>query len=81
VVELQEINWKYPDWAHANDEMVNEATTTSMEISRKGSVVLRLVFPPDTLWDEKAETDVIASCGVLYTALQTILAGGGSWPH
>jgi hypothetical protein len=81
VVELQEINWNYPDWAHGNHEMVKEATSTSMEISRKGSVVLRLVFPSDTLWDEKAESDVLASCEMLYGALRLILAGGGSWPE
>ena len=58
--------------------MVKEGVT-SMEISRKGSAVLRIVFPPNTLWDKKAEEDIIASCNTLLVGLQTILSGGGTW--
>ena len=78
VVELQEINWDYVDWKSETHDKVKQGTT-SIEISRKGSAVLRIVFHPDTPWDAKAEADVIASCNVLYAGLAKIMQGGGTW--
>jgi hypothetical protein len=79
VVQLREINWKYAEWNEGKHDMVSEGKT-SLEVSRKGSAVLRIVFPPQTFWDAEAEKEVLESCNVLLQGVRRVLAGGGHWP-
>jgi hypothetical protein len=74
VVELRDINWDYYLWADGDHSMVKLGVTT-LEISRKGGTVMRIVFSKGTLWDEMAEAEVLASAGMLWTGIRRVLSG------
>ena len=73
VLELINIEWTHALWAgeHAT---VRKAETT-LEISRKGGAVVRVVFPKNTPWDHASETDVRQSCNILWGAMRRVLSG------
>ena len=52
-----------------------EQGKTSLETSRKGGTVMRIVFPKDTLWDEQCEAEVLASCAALMRGMRDVLSG------
>jgi len=48
---------------------------SSAHVSRRGDVMLRLIFPKDTPWDEDNETAVLHDCNLLLTTLRRALLG------
>ena len=73
VLELGDIKWTHPLWP-GHHETIMQGTTT-VEISRRGGAVMRIVFPGGTPWNETAEADVLASCHALWRGLRRVLAG------
>jgi ribosomal protein L25 (general stress protein Ctc) len=47
----------------------------SLETSRRGGTVMRIVFPKGTLWDEQCEAEVLASCAALMQGMRHVLSG------
>jgi len=48
---------------------------SSMHISRRGGVMLRLIFPRGTPWDEAMEDQVLAGCNRALHGIRRILSG------
>jgi hypothetical protein len=80
VIELFDIQWnKIPQCG----EPISEITLKSkvnVHISRRGSVVIRLVFSSDTAWSLVLEQNVMKDCNVLFTTLEKILMGKKTSP-
>ena len=76
VLQLIDIQWDYALWSAAgyHHRTVRKGTTT-VEISRKGGVVMRVVFPKNTKWNEEAEKELLESCDLLWTGLRKVLSG------
>jgi len=74
VINMREIKWDYHRWAGCDHSMVRQGKT-SLETSRKGGTVMRIVFPPGTLWDERCEAEVLASCAALMRGMRQVLSG------
>ena len=51
------------------------AARSSTHISRRGGVMLRLIFPRGTPWDECAEAEVLAACNRALRVIRRIAAG------
>ena len=76
VLELAGIRWDYSLWQMgAMDHSFVRLGTTTLEISRKGGVVMRMIFPKNTVWSQEAETSVLDSCYALWCGLRYALAG------
>ena len=54
VLEMIDINWDYVKWAAVH--AVVKQGKTNMEISRRGGVVMRIVFPKKTVWGKEQES-------------------------
>lgn len=54
--------------------------TTSVDVSRRGSVMMRLVFPKDTAWGVDEEAQVVRDCNRLLRVLRAALSGDASLP-
>ena len=71
-------------WAALLQEAHNGATPSSAmqriakssaHVSRRGDVMLRLIFPKDTPWDEENESGVVNDCNLLLVTLRRALRG------
>jgi hypothetical protein len=54
--------------------------TTSVDVSRRGSVMMRLVFPKHTAWGVDEEASVVRDCNRLLRVLRAALSGDASTP-
>ena len=77
VIELFDIQWgRIP--ASDKSQTVSEISLKSkvnIHISRRGSAVIRLVFPRDTSWSIAMEQDVLRDCNLIFNTLVEILKG------
>jgi hypothetical protein len=48
---------------------------TTIQISRRGGVMLRLVFPRNTVWTVETEATVVRDCNRLLACMRVLLAG------
>ena len=53
---------------------------TSVDVSRRGSVMMRLVFPKHTNWSVEEEAAVVRDCNRLLKVLRDALSGDASTP-
>ena len=57
-----------------------DVRTTSVDVSRRGSVMMRLVFPKHTAWGVEEEARVVRDCNRLLRVLRAALSGDASTP-
>ena len=74
VAIMERIKWDFPRWS--GDHSMVEQGVASLEISRKGGTVMRIVFPKGTLWDANSEKEVLASCAAMMRGMREIMRGG-----
>jgi hypothetical protein len=57
---------------------LREVHTSSVDVSRRGSVVMQLVFPKHTGWSVDEEASVVRDCNRLLRVLRAALSGDAS---
>jgi hypothetical protein len=79
-VQLIGVRWRalFPEaeLSHA----LREVRTSSVDVSRRGSVMMRLVFPKHTGWSVDEEASVVRDCNRLLRVLRAALSGDASPP-
>lgn len=76
ILELGDIDWDKIFARPLNSASdATKKAKTQVIISRRGGVVIRMVFPKDTPWDILSERDVLSDCDRLLDLLDEILAG------
>jgi len=76
ILELGDIDWDKIFARPLNSASdATKKAKTQVIISRRGGVVIRMVFPKDTPWDISSERDVLSDCDRLLDLLDEILAG------
>jgi hypothetical protein len=76
ILELGDIDWDKIFARPLNSASdATKKAKTQVIISRRGGVVIRMVFPKDTPWDISSERDVLSDCDRLLDLLNEILAG------
>jgi hypothetical protein len=74
VIELFDIEWdKIPQCVSVSD--ITKKSKANIHVSRRGSVVIRLVFSSDTMWSLALEQNVMKDCNFLFSTLEEILTG------
>jgi hypothetical protein len=83
-IELKHIQWdRFLPPPAANDEAAQRHHATllssraSAHVSRRGGVMLRLLFPRQTRWDEATEAATVLACDHFLQLLRHVLQGRG----
>ena len=54
---------------------MRQLSKSSAHISRRGDVMLRLIFPKETLWNEDSENAVLHDSNMLLSTIRRALLG------
>jgi hypothetical protein len=75
-VELINLRWDRLLLASESDVCAPlKAARSSAHISRRGGVMLRLIFPKGTAWNSELERAVVAECNGMLLQLRAALMG------
>ena len=79
-VQLIGVRWRalFPEAELSS--ALREVRTTSVDVSRRGSVMMRLVFPKHTAWGVDEEARVVRDCNRLLRVLRAALSGDDAVP-